>query len=435
MAWRAILLVFLLNLTLLGSQRFAHAESDVLADFLDGAGQTLEVAGATAKDLGRTAAGTALSRAGNVASVGEAAIHAKNGNLPATIGSLVELGVGVFTVPGGAAAGTTVAPGPGTAAGAYAGSMIAKHAGNQAEKLVQDTLDKYGDKRTARQKRMEKAGLDRNAFADNYDKPLSGHMAEFNADLNRELMRLEAEQALKEGRSYYPDPALLEETAAYDRLSKQASGSYNPLALGGQSAPENSEEASANPEPDVEPDDPEETEGASEKTGSGEKQECPPELLRNVESGMREFFYTNADPNNYAIENRQEVDDWLRTCMTDANTLPSYTASDRVVVRKQCYEGYQIYKDGQLAGEQWKLGELTNELETKYNCKFSTRPQVSKDWPVPGITTASRKTFTGKRPIGAPPGISSGTSPTGQSTATADRKWTFKPPKIWVDPN
>lgn len=287
MAWRSILLVFLLNLALLGSQTVALAESDVLANFLDGAGQTLEVAGATAKDLGRTAAGTALSRAGNVASVGEAAVHAKNGNLPATVGSLVELGVGVFTVPGGAAAGTTVAPGPGTVAGAYGGSIIAKHAGNQAKKLVQDTLDKYGDKRSARQKRMEKAGLDRNAFADNYDKPLSGHMAEFNADLNRELIRLEAEQALKAGRSYYPDPALLEEIAAYDRLSKEASGSYSPLALGSQSAPENSEEISANPEPG----DPEETEGSATSQACGPMSEDEKAwIIANKDSNFENYL-------------------------------------------------------------------------------------------------------------------------------------------------
>lgn len=435
-----------------------EAEELGMAEKLDKFGRILDVSGASATDLGKTMVGTTLSRAGNVASVGKTITHAKKGDLPATIGAIVETGVGIVTIPAGAGGGTMAMPGPGTVAGAYAGSKIAEHTGNQAKKLTEDTikaLNKYnGNSRSNLQKLIDETGIDSREIADKYDFSVAGQHKKYMTELLNEIENAQWKDATTNVRPYFEDPRLAtlrkengltdaedigrpfgpsisefnREEEPYGNEVEEQSQDKSELNLNDQETDENDNQIL------VEEND---EDLAGKENGDKQQQDsqsqdrtCPPELLKELETGMQKRFYQDADPNNNNIENREEVENYLDVCLQDSHYYT--TASDRAWLIKNCSNAYTIYKNGIIALEQRHLEDLKSELEDRYQCKFAISPQIS-EWPSSDPKTAQDGPVSIVPSYKAP--VAPKTSPTKDIVPGITKKWSFKPPKIWVDQN
>lgn len=185
--------------------------------------EALGVGAEVAEQYGASRAAGGLRRAGNVATIGSALNNASQGDFPAVVGDLVGGLVGVVSIPGGALAGSVIAPGPGTIAGAAAGAAYSIQAGNQAEQFARGIIDFFVDDRPPLRRRADSVGLDFAEFADRTSGDLRqpGALAQYEADLRREILRREAEAAAESGRSFIPDADFVAQIQSFELIAEQ----------------------------------------------------------------------------------------------------------------------------------------------------------------------------------------------------------------------
>lgn len=371
-------------------------------------GDAATLGAGVAEAAGRSILATAGRGIATGLDLAEVGGNVADGDIPAAVGGLAKAGGGAL-VPTCALAGTAVAGIVGSIGGGAICLKRANDLGNMVEDGTRGIADSLGLNRTPREKRLAKAGIDRNNYINDN---LGGstfnprEQARVQAEMLKEMMRNEGEQARRLGRSYSPEDELIQEIRELEEFATTSySTSYAPL-IGSETS-----DWDAKPGPE------------------SALKACSPRLLEDL--GRKVMEISNPPgTSKYAIENRQEVDEHYRSCMHDANTVKSYTAADREWARGVCEDAYKIYSQARLDYEKSVFEEQLEKLQTQKGCQFEPLPTLSQNWKRPDISDQTDAvTVPQARVERSEPEAQAAT----QNADNASKTYIFKPPKLWLD--
>jgi len=201
----------------------AAADAYAKDDLVDYATDTSELGSIIANSFGKQGAAKSLGKLTGLGTGISIVQNVKDGNIPGVVGDLAEAGTAFWTVPTGIAAGTAAGGPVGGSIGGAAGMAVADYRGKQAEEYTRQIIEKYRDRRTDLQKRMDSVGLDYKSIANDFGNLRQlGQSAKYEAEIRKRLLALERQRAITNGESYFDDAMTKQEIAELEQFAIDA---------------------------------------------------------------------------------------------------------------------------------------------------------------------------------------------------------------------